>query len=132
MKKNGLYDNSIIILYGDHYGISKSYHKELEQVLDKEITPNEQIDLQKVPFIIHIPGEKGGKIIKTIGGQTDIRQTMLDLLGIHPEKPVIDFGHSLISKKPKDLVVFRDGSFVTKKTYTFTENACYNKEQVTK
>ncbi|MES1044842.1 LTA synthase family protein [Heyndrickxia oleronia] len=125
LKKNGLYDNSIIILYGDHYGISKSYHKELEQVLDKEITPNEQIDLQKVPFIIHIPGEKG-KIIKTIGGQTDIRQTILDLLGIHPEKPVIDFGHSLISKKPKDLVVFRDGSFVTKK-YTFTENACYNK-----
>lgn len=78
-----------------------------------------------MPFIIHIPGEKG-KIIKTIGGQTDIRQTILDLLGIHPEKPVIDFGHSLISKKPKDLVVFRDGSFVTKK-YTFTENACYNK-----
>lgn len=125
LKKSGLYDNSVIVLYGDHYGISKSYHKELEGVLGKEINPNDHVELQKVPLIIHIPGEKA-KEIKTIGGQTDLRQTILDILGVQPKKKVIDFGHSLISDKNKEIVIFRDGSFVTKK-YTYTENTCFNK-----
>ncbi|KYD10739.1 LTA synthase family protein [Heyndrickxia sporothermodurans] len=125
LKKSGLYDQSVIVLYGDHYGISKSYHKQLEPVLGKEITPNEQVELQKVPLIIHIPGQKAQEI-KSIGGQTDIRQTILDILGVRPQKNVIDFGQSLISNKEKDFVIFRDGTFVTNK-YTYTENTCFNK-----
>ncbi|MGE8206281.1 LTA synthase family protein [Heyndrickxia sp. NPDC080065] len=125
LKKNGLYDNSIIILYGDHYGISKSYYKELEKVLGKEITPSEQVNLQRVPLIIHIPGQKG-QIINTIGGQIDIRQTILDILGDTPQKQMIDFGKSLLSDNKRDILIFRDGSFVTDK-YTYTENTCFDK-----
>ncbi|GIN88148.1 phosphoglycerol transferase [Heyndrickxia sporothermodurans] len=125
LKKQGLYDNSVIILYGDHYGISRSYYKELENVLGKEITPVDQVELQKVPLIIHIPGQ-GAQVIKTIGGQTDIRQTILDLQGIQPKKKAIDFGHSLISDKKNNMVIFRDGSFVTEK-YTYIENTCFSK-----
>ena len=38
LKESGLYDNSIIVMYGDHYGISENHNKAMEQVLDKEIT----------------------------------------------------------------------------------------------
>ncbi len=41
LKESGLYDNSIIIMYGDHYGISENHNTAMEQVLGKEITPFE-------------------------------------------------------------------------------------------
>ena len=31
LKESGLYDNSIIIMYGDHYGISENHNKAMEQ-----------------------------------------------------------------------------------------------------
>jgi len=125
LKKEGLYENSIIVLYGDHYGISKSYDKELEEVLGKKISITDQLNLQKVPFIIHVPGEKG-KQINTLGGEVDIRQTILDIMGVDPKKEVVDFGRSLFSTNKKNLVVFRDGSFVTNK-YAFLDDGCYDK-----
>jgi lipoteichoic acid synthase len=125
LKREGLYDNSIIVLYGDHYGISKSYDKELEDVLGKKITATDQVNLQKVPFIIHVPGV-AGKQINTLGGEIDIRQTILDILGVKPNHEAIDFGRSLFSNHKKNLVVFRDGSFVTDK-YTYIDNGCYRK-----
>lgn len=39
LKKDGLYDNSIIVLYGDHYGISENHNEAMGQFLGKEITP---------------------------------------------------------------------------------------------
>lgn len=125
LKKEGLYNNSIIVLYGDHYGISKSYDKELEEILGKKISITDQLDLQKVPFIVHIPGVKG-KQINSLGGEVDIRQTIFDIMGVEPKKEVVDFGRSLFSSEKKNLVVFRDGSFVTNK-YAFLDNGCYDK-----
>jgi len=125
LKKEGIYNNSIIVLYGDHYGISKSYDKELEEVIGKKISITDELDLQKVPFIIHIPGEKG-KQINTLGGEIDIRQTILDIMGIVPQKEEVDFGRSLFSSDRKNLVVFRDGTFVTNK-YAYLDDGCYAK-----
>ncbi|PKR84342.1 LTA synthase family protein [Heyndrickxia camelliae] len=125
LKKEGLYKNSIIVLYGDHYGISKSYDKELEKVLGTKISITDQLELQKVPFIIHVPGEKG-KQINSLGGEVDIRQTILDIMGVEPKKETIDFGRSLFSTNKKNLVVFRDGSFVTNK-YAYLDEGCYDK-----
>lgn len=126
IKEAGLYEDSIFILYGDHYGVSKNYYKELSTFLETEITPAENVHLQKVPLIIHIPGQKG-EFIPTTGGQTDIRRTILHLLGVEPKKDLIDFGEDLFMKGRKELVVFRDGSFVTDQ-YIFTENLCFDKE----
>lgn len=124
LKKSGLYDNTIVVMYGDHYGISENHNKAMAQVIGKEITPDTHIELQKVPFIIHIPGEKG-KTLHTLGGQIDVKPTLLNLLGIKPVKD-IEFGTDLFSKDRKDLVVFRDGSFVTK-NFIYTQDTCYTK-----
>ncbi|HHY71810.1 MAG TPA: LTA synthase family protein [Bacillus bacterium] len=124
LKESGLYDNTIVVMYGDHYGISENHNRAMSQVIGKEITPDTQIELQKVPFIIHIPGMKG-KTINTIGGQIDVKPTILNLLGIKPDKD-IEFGEDLFSKNRKDLVVFRDGSFVTKH-FIYTQGTCLTK-----
>jgi len=124
MKEAGLYENSIFILYGDHYGISANHNAAMEKFLGRAITPYEHVQLQRVPLIIHIPGMKGGVIDKP-AGQIDVRPTLLYLLGIEGENPY-DFGGNLFADDPDPLVVLRDGSFITDK-YVYTENTCYLK-----
>jgi len=124
MKEEGLYENSVFILYGDHYGISANHNAAMEKYLGRTITPYEHIQLQRVPLIIHIPGLKGETIDK-VAGQIDVRPTLLHLLGIEGENPY-DFGENLFADNPDPLVVLRDGSFVTDK-YVYTENICYLK-----
>lgn len=113
LKASGLYDNTMIVMYGDHYGISENRKPAMEQVLGKEITPYEQQQLQRVPLMIHIPGEKiKGGTNSTYGGQIDVRPTVLRLLGIDT-KDYIEFGSDLLSSKRGQLVPFRNGDYIT-------------------
>lgn len=125
LKAEGIYDDSIIIIYGDHYGISQNHNKAMSQLLGKEITPFVHTQLQRVPLIVHIPGMEG-ETISTVGGQVDLRPTLLHLLGIST-KGDIGFGSDLFSKDRLDFAVQRDGSFATK-GYVYSENVCYSKE----
>ncbi|WP_274362207.1 LTA synthase family protein [Paenibacillus thermotolerans] len=123
VKKQGLYENSIFVLYGDHYGISEKHNKSMAQLLGiPKITPYDHAQLQKVPLIIHIPGMKG-KRMDTVSGQIDVKPTLLNLLGIE-HKDSLEFGRDLFAKNRPELVVFRDGGFVTNR-YVYADNACY-------
>lgn len=128
LKEDGLYDNSVIVLYGDHYGISENHNEAMGQFLGKEITPFEEVQLQKVPLVIHIPGitDKKPQTIETVGGQIDIRPTLMNLLGIDT-KDQIQFGNDLLSDEKLDFTVLRDGSFITDQV-VYTDGACYDKK----
>jgi len=110
LKESGLYDNSVIVMYGDHYGISENHTEAMEQVLDKEITEFDQAGLQRVPLFIRVPGTPGG-VMHQYGGQIDLMPTLLHLLGIDT-KPYLLFGTDLLSEKHEELVPFRNGDFV--------------------
>lgn len=127
LKQSGLYDNSIIILYGDHYGISNARNKELAQLLgkDRETWTNfDNAQVQRVPYMIHIPGMNKGKIIDTYGGQVDALPTLLHLLGVDTQN-YIQLGQDLFSPDHKQLVAFRDGDFVTP-NYTYYGGVLYD------
>lgn len=127
LKQSGLYDNSIIILYGDHYGISNARNKELAQLLgkDRETWSNfDNAQVQRVPYMIHIPGMNKGKIIDTYGGQVDALPTLLHLLGVDTQN-YIQLGQDLFSPDHKQLVAFRDGDFVTP-NYTYYGGMLYD------
>ncbi|MCA0987718.1 LTA synthase family protein [Guptibacillus algicola] len=129
LKAEGLYEDSIFVLYGDHYGLSETYNDAIGEYLGKEIGPVEHVQLQKVPLIIHVPGEEG-KVFNTVGGQIDLKPTILELLGVNEQKS-LNFGRSLLAPDRKNLVILRDGSFVTEE-YVYTKNTCYNKETTEK
>src|SRR5690625_620095 len=59
LKTAGLYDDSIIMIYGDHYGISDNHNRALSEIFNKEMNPFEYAELQRVPFMIKVPGVKG-------------------------------------------------------------------------
>lgn len=129
MKASGLYDDSIFVLYGDHYGISNTRNKELAPLLGKESdtwTDYDNAQLQRVPFMIHVPGATNGGINHTYGGQVDALPTLLHLLGIDSKK-YLQLGQDLFSPDHKQVVAFRDGDFVTPQ-YTFYGGKMYDNQ----
>lgn len=125
LKESGLYDNSMIVLYGDHYGISDNHNRAMEQVIGKEITPYESANLQRVPLFIHVPGMQGGTN-HTYGGQIDLLPTLLHLLGIDTQN-FIQFGSDLLSEEHDEIVPFRNGDFVSPTIYSINEKFYDNK-----
>ena len=111
LKESGLYDNSVIVMYGDHYGISDNHLKAMSQILGKDVGEFENGQLQRVPLLIHVPGVKGGTMHQ-YGGQIDLLPTLLHLLGIQSNN-YVQFGTDLLSKDHNQVVPFRNGDFVT-------------------
>ena len=126
LKESGLYDNSIIVMYGDHYGISQNHNKAMEQVLGKEVTPFvSKAELQRVPLFIRVPGIEGG-VNHKYSGQIDILPTLLHLLGVET-KDYVHFGTDLLSENHVEIVPFRNGEFVSP-TITYVDGKFYDSE----
>ena len=129
LKEEDLYDNSIIVLMGDHYGISENHNEALAKFLGKdEITPYDTIQLQRVPFFIHIPGitDQDPKVMSDISGQIDVKPTLLHLLGIDTTDMIL-FGQDLFSPERTPFAVLRNGSFITE-DYISVSTLCYDRE----
>ena len=116
LQKTGLDKNSVIMIYGDHYGISNSENKALATALDRnpdDWTDFDNTQLQRVPLMFVIPGSGGhGGIYHQYGGEVDVLPTLLHLLGISTKR-YIQFGTDLFSSQHSQVVAFRNHDFVT-------------------
>ncbi|MCF6514836.1 sulfatase-like hydrolase/transferase [Lactobacillus sp. S2-2] len=114
LKKTGLMKNSMIVLYGDHYGISDNHKPAIAKLLKKKNINNYDLaEFKKVPFMIYGNNIKG-KVDHTYGGEIDALPTIMHLLGIKTNKSIM-FGQDLLSNKNEQIVPFRNGDFVTNK-----------------
>lgn len=98
LKQENLYDNSIIIIYGDHEGLDmrdEETNELLSSFLDK---PYKEDEMFKVPFIVHIPGSGIKKELLTAGGQIDFFPTIANLMGLRLEANRI-MGKDLLNTK---------------------------------
>lgn len=98
LEKDNLLDNTLLVVYGDHYGIPcdtlDNKNKELmEKLLER---PYRTIDTFNVPLIIRLPGGGTGKTVNTAGGQIDIMPTVMNLLGISMEGTIY-FGRDILN-----------------------------------
>lgn len=126
LKASGLYDDSVIVLYGDHYGISNSRNLKLASLLGKSSSTWSDFDnvqMQRVPFMVHIPGQENGGIFEQYGGEIDVMPTLLHLAGIDSKKYLL-FGSDLFSKDHDQTVAFRNENFITPK-YTVVGSTTY-------
>ncbi|TYR73165.1 LTA synthase family protein [Rossellomorea vietnamensis] len=112
LKESGLYDESIIVMYGDHYGISKNHNAAMREVIGKEVTPFESAGLQRTPLFIRVPGMEG-EVNHEFAGQIDLLPTLLHLLGIESDE-YLHFGTDIFSDEHDDIIPFRNGDFVSK------------------
>lgn len=127
LDKTGLAKKSIIMIYGDHYGISNSENKNLASVLGKNAddwTDFDNVQMQRVPLMFVIPGSGGhGGIYSTYSGEIDVLPTLLHLLGISTKR-YIQFGTDLFSSQHDQVVALRNQDFVTPK-YTSISGKIY-------
>lgn len=127
LKQSGVYEDSIIIIMGDHIGISANHNQAMAMYLDKEeITPYDQVQLLKVPLFIHIPGHGEGETISHVAGQIDMKPTILGLLGIEHGTDIY-FGSDLFSEDRKGYIGLRNGDFISE-DYISTVGMCYDAE----
>ncbi|MBU8566228.1 LTA synthase family protein [Virgibacillus pantothenticus] len=126
LKEKGLYEDSIIMIYGDHYGISDNHNRAMEEITGEEITPMKNADLQRVPFMIRIPGVESEGTKETYAGQIDVMPTLLHILGIDA-KDYIQFGTDMFSEDHKEFVPFRNGNFMAPE-FSYVDGKYYDSE----
>ena len=127
LKESGLYKNSIIVLYGDHYGISNSRNPSLAPLLDKNSETWSSYDnamLQRVPYMVVIPGMDKGRIIDTYGGEIDMLPTLEHLLGIDSQK-FLQVGQDMLSPDHNQIVAFRSANYFVTPEYTSYSGRTY-------
>ncbi|WP_052947980.1 LTA synthase family protein [Aneurinibacillus tyrosinisolvens] len=97
LKKDGMYDHSIIVVYGDHQGLQTENEKDValvHELLGRKY--DTLLDHLNVPLIVKIPTVTKGEIIQTVGGLVDIYPTIANLLGADISKEIV-FGTDLMN-----------------------------------
>ena len=133
LKATGLYENSIIVLYGDHYGISNSRNPDLAPLIGKDSQTWSDFDnamMQRVPYMIVVPGMTNGGIIDTFGGEIDALPTLEHLLGIEANN-YLQVGQDMLSSEHSQVVALRTaGNFITPKYTSYGGKIYYTETGV--
>lgn len=120
LKRKGLWENTVLLLYGDHTGIqmqmlNEDGTKAIEQFLGRPYT---QGDTLEVPFLIHAPDRAPQKDL-TYGGHLDMLPTLMGVMDFTVPGAKW-FGYDLTKGIPHPVAVrgaFADpGSFVDQGT----------------
>ncbi|MGC4119240.1 MAG: LTA synthase family protein [Myxococcales bacterium] len=82
LRQDGLLDQTVVAVVGDHGGVNKYYRPEVEAMKRQE--PWWQVDDLHVPLLISAKGFEGRRVATT-GGQVDFMPTLLDLMGVEHE-----------------------------------------------
>ncbi len=129
MDKEGLLDNTVIIIYGDHdaripknqYEYMYNYDPVTDEVYsedDENYTEFNEYDYElskNIPLIIWTKEMTKGVEIDTPMGMIDALPTIGNMLNVYNKYAL---GKDIMSiKKDEGIIVFKDGSFITDKVY---------------
>lgn len=114
LKSEGLYDNSVIIFYGDHHGLNYGMDDNDIIVSDYLGKTYDYDEMLKVPLIIHIPGSGIRETISTTGGFIDFLPTIANIMNLEIPHPYT-LGQDIINESD-GIVAFTsyllEGSFI--------------------
>ncbi|TFE23402.1 LTA synthase family protein [Cohnella luojiensis] len=99
LKKNGLWDKSVFVIYGDHMGLPIYSLSNHEKDLMREIYGREYqyAEMMNIPLLVVAPGVTEPKRLTQTGGQVDIFPTLANLLGISLQGH-IHFGQDILNE----------------------------------
>ncbi|WP_258277286.1 LTA synthase family protein [Paenibacillus sp. SC116] len=131
LKKRGLWDNTILMFYGDHDN-SILEREPLAQLLGHEISDLDMLEMKnQVPLIVHLPDGAEAGVYNQVTGQMDIAPTLLHWLGIDTTSKF--YMGSNLQAEGERLVVLRTGAatngdlfFVPAADGVFQNGKCYD------
>ncbi len=132
LKEEGLYENSVICLYGDHYGLTctdSSIKKIMTKLLGEDYGYKWHFN---IPLIINIPGSGVSETITTAGGQLDFLPTISYIMGIK-RLDTLYLGQNLITADEGFVPIqqfLKKGSFINDDVVFFlSESGVYSNSQ---
>lgn len=86
LKEAGMWEDTLLVLYGDHFGLQPQ-DVPPEQVAEALGIPyHPRISRFNIPFIIRVPEMEQGQVVERTGGQVDMMPTLANLLGVDPRE----------------------------------------------
>lgn len=120
LEERGELDDTVFVLYGDHYPYGISTTK-LNKVLDYDT--KEALNAERVPLVIYNSTMEESKVFTEYTTYINILPTIANLFNLDYD-PRFYIGQDLLSKDYQSLVVFADGSWKNEVAYY---NASKNK-----
>ncbi|WP_318653413.1 LTA synthase family protein [Paenibacillus rhizovicinus] len=98
LKDTGLWDDSVIVMYGDHQGLPIYSLSGDEKDMLKDMLGHEYgyPDMFRIPLILSVPGVTYPATQHDVGGQIDILPTVANVLGVSTANQ-IHFGEDLLN-----------------------------------
>ncbi len=97
LKASGLWENTVLVAYGDHSGLQTKDNDPAWVSEQLGINYDGEISRFNIPLFVHVPGAEG-KTMEQVGGQVDIMPTVSNLLGLSlQELGYTAFGHDLLN-----------------------------------
>lgn len=117
LKQSGLWEDSIVLLYGDHQGLPVYSLDDNELEGMKKLLGHDYgyADMFNIPLVMHAPGVTYPALIEKTGGQIDILPTVANLTGVSIANQ-IHFGQDLLNQTANVLPMrhfLPSGSIVT-------------------
>lgn len=110
LKEKGMYENSIIVMYGDHAGLFDKDAKQACESFGLEYTPYNWQKFEQIPLYIHIPGHTNNHQIDKACGQIDLLPTLANIMGFDMEYTM---GHDILDDNYKGHIVRRNSNIIT-------------------
>lgn len=117
LKRTGLWDESVVVFYGDHFGLNLNAgnltQREKEALAKLLGHDYDEIDMWNIPLLIRVPGLPGQTVTQS-GGQVDGLPTLANLLGLDLGDQV-HFGVDLLNTRQNVIPLryyFPDGTFI--------------------
>jgi phosphoglycerol transferase MdoB-like AlkP superfamily enzyme len=97
----GLLDNSIVVIYGDHFGMRFENTTPADAELRRQLLGRDynKADFYNIPLIVHLPKQTKPVVDPGVTGQIDIMPSVADLLGASL-KGIPHFGRSVFVRTP--------------------------------
>ncbi|MCM3749653.1 LTA synthase family protein [Paenibacillus pasadenensis] len=119
LKDAGLWENSMLVIYGDHmglpiYSLSDEDLKLLETITGRAYDSSQMLN---IPLIVTAPGALMPSVETTVGGQSDIMPTIANLTGLKLDGQ-LHFGQDLLNERSNLLperYYLPSGSFINDK-----------------